>query len=77
MIVTHALFGLWEKMVPMATTIPIGKGTKDRLRSLGRKGETYDEIIQRLLSLAIQDDFMKRQYERLKDAGSFFPLDDL
>ncbi len=61
----------------MATTIPVGKRTRDRLRLLRRKGETYDEVIKRLLSMAIHDDFMKRQYERLKEAGAFIPLDEV
>lgn len=59
------------------TTIPVEKETRDRLRSLGRKGETYDEILKRLLSLALYDDFMHRQYERLKDKKSFVPLDEV
>ena len=31
------------------TTIPLSKQTRDRLRSLGRKGETYDELLNRLM----------------------------
>lgn len=31
------------------TTIPLSKGTRDRLRSAGRKGESYDALINRLL----------------------------
>jgi hypothetical protein len=33
------------------STILIEKQTIDRLRELGRKGETYDDIINRLVSL--------------------------
>jgi hypothetical protein len=61
----------------MTTTIPVEKTTRDRLRLLRMKGETYDEVIKGLLSLAIHDNFMKRQYERLKDAGAFIPLDEV
>lgn len=32
------------------TTIPLSKTTRDRLRAAGRKGETYDELLNRLLS---------------------------
>jgi len=32
------------------TTIQISKDTQARLSKLGRKGETYDEIIQKLLA---------------------------
>ena len=31
------------------TTIPLTKTTRDRLRSAGRKGESYDALINRLL----------------------------
>jgi len=30
------------------TTLKVTKATRDRLKALGRKGETYDEIINRL-----------------------------
>jgi len=59
------------------TTIPLEKETRDRLRSLGRKGETYDQILKRLMSIAEYEDFMERQYERLKDKKAFVSLDEL
>jgi predicted CopG family antitoxin len=31
------------------TTIQIDEKTRDKLRDLGKKGETYDEIINRLI----------------------------
>jgi DNA replicative helicase MCM subunit Mcm2 (Cdc46/Mcm family) len=34
------------------TTIQITKTTRDRLKSLGKKGETYDEIINSILPVA-------------------------
>lgn len=34
------------------TTIQINKATRDELKKHGIKGETYDEIIRRLLELA-------------------------
>jgi len=33
------------------TTILIRKETRERLRKLGRKGESYDQIINRLITL--------------------------
>jgi len=59
------------------TTIPVEKETRDRLRSLGKKEETYDEILKRLMSVAEYEEFMERQYERLKDRKGFVPLDEL
>lgn len=35
--------------MPDLTTIPLTKSTRDRLRALGRKGETYDELLNRLM----------------------------
>ena len=59
------------------TTIPVERETRDRLRSLGKKGETYNEILNRLMSLAEYEGFMDRQYERLKDKKAFVFLDEL
>jgi hypothetical protein len=59
------------------TTIPLEKETRDRLRSLGKKGETYDHILKRLMSIAEYEEFMERQYERLKDKKAFASLDEL
>jgi hypothetical protein len=59
------------------TTISLEKGTRDRLRSHGKKGETYDQTLKRLMSIAEYEESMERQYERLKDKKSFIPLDEL
>lgn len=31
------------------TTIPLRKGTRARLKALGRKGESYDTLVNRIL----------------------------
>jgi hypothetical protein len=36
------------------TTIKVRKETRDALKSVGKKGETYDEIINRLLDRALR-----------------------
>jgi hypothetical protein len=59
------------------TTIPLEKETRERLRSFGRKGETYDQVLRRLISIAEQEEFMTRQYERLKDKSAFVSLDEI
>jgi hypothetical protein len=61
----------------MTTTIPLEKETRERLRSLGRKGETYDQLLKRLISMAEYDEFMTRQYDRLKDKNAFVSLDEI
>ena len=37
------------------TTIQLSKETKDKIASFGVKGESYDEIIKRIYSLAIKE----------------------
>ena len=59
------------------TTIQITEETRDELKSCGKKGETYDQILKRLMSIAEYEDFMETQYERLKDKKNFVSLDEL
>jgi hypothetical protein len=57
------------------TTIPLRKATRDRLKQLGGKGETYDDILNRLIDLANP---LKRQRVLSKeppDLVDFEPLD--
>jgi len=61
----------------VATTILVEKETRERLRSFGKKGETYDQILRRLMSLAEHEGFMEKQYERLKDKEAFISLDEI
>lgn len=61
----------------MTTTIPLEKETRERLRSFGRKGETYDQVLKRLISIAEYEEFMTKQYERLKDKNAFVSLDEI
>lgn len=48
------------------TTIQLSPETREHLRAVGRKGETYDQIVQRLLKSAEYSDFMEEQYEILR-----------
>jgi hypothetical protein len=57
------------------TTIPVRKRTKDKLKSFGLKGQTYDEILTRLMGLVEYEEFMERQYSRLREKAKFVPLD--
>ncbi len=58
------------------TTIPLSKKTRDLLKQYGRKGETYDELIQRLLEMAEQVQFADRQ-KRILAEEEFTPLDEI
>ncbi|MHA1520306.1 MAG: DUF7557 family protein [Promethearchaeota archaeon] len=49
------------------TTIPLKKTTRDKLKTFGKKGETYDEVIRKLLQLAEQVEFYNIQKLILED----------
>jgi hypothetical protein len=61
----------------MTTTIALKKETRERLRSFGRNGETYDHVLKRLIAIAEYEEFMTKQYERLKDKNAFVSLDEI
>ncbi len=50
-----------EDMSGELTTIKIRKETRDVLKSVGKKGETYDEIINRLLDRVLRRKRTKQQ----------------
>jgi hypothetical protein len=52
------------------TTIPLQKSTRDRLKALGNKGETYDELVNRLIDRYLEA-------EQAPDVGEveFDPVD--
>ena len=58
------------------TTIPLSKETRDLLKKYGQKGETYDELIRRLLEMAEQMEFARVQ-KRILENEEFFPLDQV
>ena len=54
------------------TTIQLSNETKDKISSFGTKGESYDDIIKRIYSLAVKEqlrDFL------MSDKG-FIPIED-
>ncbi len=58
------------------TTIPISKEVRDALKRVGRKDETYDDIIRNLLK-AVE---IKRFYdgmERILETEEFVPLEKI
>ena len=54
------------------TTIQLSKETKDKIASLGAKGESYDEILKRIYSLAVKEQL--RNF-LMSDEG-FIPIED-
>lgn len=59
------------------TTIPIQKDTRDKLKELGMKGETYDDIINRILENIEYEKFMEIHYKRLKEKDQFVSFDEI
>ncbi len=64
-----------------ATTIPVSKETRDRLKSIGSKGETYDEICKKLLdglSEAVEADLIEKKWEQLqREKEKYVPLEEI
>ncbi len=60
----------------MATTIAVSDDTKEVLRQIGEKGESYDRIIQRLIKLAAIKK-MDERWNKILETDEFIPLDEL
>jgi len=58
------------------TTIPLSKETRDLLKKYGQKGETYDELIRRLLEMAERMEFARVQ-KRILENEEFVPIDQV
>ncbi len=63
-------------MANMATTIALDPETKRMLRDFGRKGETYDEIVRRLLE-EVGWERLDERWNRILEEDEFIPLEDL
>jgi len=54
----------------MATTISVEEDTRDRLKSLGDKGDSYNDILEQLI-----DKYVESRYSKLEeDSEKFEPL---
>ncbi|MHC1575846.1 MAG: DUF7557 family protein [Methanosarcinaceae archaeon] len=60
-----------------STTIPTTKVVRDRLKSYGQKGETYSDILNRLMDYVNRDEFMDRMYIRLEEKNQFVSLNEI
>ena len=59
-----------------ATTIQIKKETREELRQFGKKGETYDQLIHRLMEIAKRVEFFE-DIDRILETEEFVPLDEI
>ncbi|WP_199724060.1 hypothetical protein [Methanohalophilus sp. RSK] len=60
-----------------ATTIPTTKAIRDRLKNYGHKGETYSDILTRMMDLIDREKFMDRMYKRLEEKDQFVSIDEM
>jgi hypothetical protein len=58
------------------TTLAVKHPTRDRLRGFGAKGESCDDILRRLMDIAEESAFYRRQVRILK-ASKFHSLDEV
>jgi len=58
------------------TTVSLRKETKETLRRLGVKGQTYDEIIRQLIDRASVG-ALDARWNRILEEAEFIPLDEL
>lgn len=59
---------------PKVTTIQVTPQVRDRLKQFGLKGQSYSEVLDRLLDAVEHDKFMGEQYKRLANLKDFVPL---
>ena len=58
------------------TTIAVSTELKEHLSALGSKGETYNEVIEKLIAAAEKSAFFERQKSILK-TEEFTDIDDI
>ena len=54
------------------TTISLKKETKEMIRRIGEKGETYDDIIRRIFKKRLDE-----RWNKILASDEFIPLDEL
>jgi hypothetical protein len=52
----------------------VSKETREKLKNIGSKGQTYDEIIEKLLEIRQKVMFFN-ELDRISDSEEFLPLD--
>jgi len=71
-----------ETRVAMATgmetmTVELKTKTVEKLRVIGKKGESYDDTIRHLISRVSYETFMLEQYKILGEEDEWISLDEL
>jgi predicted CopG family antitoxin len=60
-----------ESIAVMATTISVDEDTRDQLKKLGEKGESYDDIVKQLI-----DQYIEGRYQKLEEDREEFEILD-
>lgn len=60
----------------VSTTVAVSRETKEMLRKLGEKGESYDSIIRKLVEEASWKELDDR-WNKILTEDEFIPLDEL
>ena len=63
-------------MASTTTTVSLRKETKEMLRKIGSKDQTYDEVIRELIERASIKE-MDARWNRILEEEEFIPLDEL
>jgi predicted CopG family antitoxin len=58
------------------TTIQIQKETREELREFGKKGETYEEVIKKLMDIAKRVEFFE-DIDHILETEEFVSLDEI
>ena len=58
------------------TTIQIQKETREELREFGKKGETYEEVIKKLMEIAKRVEFFE-DIDHILETEEFVSLDEI
>ena len=65
----------------MATTIQVKNETREKLKRFGHKGESYDDIIERLMGYFEElniEDLIEERWEKLqKEKKQYIPLGEI
>lgn len=65
----------------MATTIQVQNETRDKLKMFGHKGESYDNIIERLMNYSEElniEEIIEMRWNKLQtEKDKYIPLDEI
>jgi len=65
------------KIMKNTTTIQVDKEIRDVLKKMRKKGETYSDIIRRLIKKVEYIKFMEEQYEILNNEKEWVSIDKI